>query len=786
MSSSAASSNSSGADTVSLDLSRARVMVVSGDLPPAQETAARVLTEEVQKRTGVEWPQTHELPSKGPVIALASRVAFFHDLPFPAEAVPEKAEGYGLWIDGSQKDRAVLWIVGADGRGVLFGVGRCLMEIDWTEKACSLPSRLRVKTAPAYPIRGHQLGYRNTANTYDAWDIPQYERYIRELALFGSNAVEGIPFQDSDAPLMPVPRDEMNLAVSEICQRYEMDYWIWTPASFDLRDEKLREEEIQKHAKHYEACARLDAIFFPGGDPGNNPPSLVMPFLEELSVPLANHHPRAKIWLSLQGWKGDWVDEFYVWLEQAMPDWFGGIVHGPSSPSLQETRGRLPRKYRIRRYPDLTHTVRSQYPTPWWDPAFGHTLGREPVNPEPVRYASVHNVLAPHADGFVSYSDGAHDDVNKIVWSAMAWDPGSKVRDVLLRYARLFFRPDVAGDAADGLLALEGNWSGPLATNGGVEGTLRLWQELDQKAPNLSANWRWQMCLLRAHYDAYVRKRLLFESALEEDVNGVLLAAESIGADAAMDRALSVLSRADPPQTGERWPGSETLRARIFSLCEDLFHSIGFQTSVEKYQAKGAERGAVLDFVDAPLNNRWWLEDEFEKVRVLPSEKRKLERLQEIGSWENPGSGGFYDDIGNVAKSPRVIQGERFTTDPEMKRNPNPDLMWWDKGRCRLRQSWISKMDWPLGLRYEGLDPEASYTVRTTGLRDCLLKANGVGLEPTLDGREIGEIKEFPVPKELHQEGVLILTFDVPNEPELNWRVQSRLTEVWLLKGPRP
>jgi hypothetical protein len=95
----------------------------------------------------------------------------------------------------------------------------------------------------------------------------------------------------------------MNRKLSEICARYELDYWVWTPADFDLRDAAKRAATLAEHEKFYRDCPRLDAIFFPGGDPGDNPPQLVMPFLEDLSHLLAKHHPRAKIWLSMQSFE---------------------------------------------------------------------------------------------------------------------------------------------------------------------------------------------------------------------------------------------------------------------------------------------------------------------------------------------------------------------------------------------------------------------------------------------------------------------------------------------------
>jgi hypothetical protein len=121
--------------------------------------------------------------------------------------------------------------------------------------------------SPAYPLRGHQLGYRAAANSYDAWDPQQYQRYIRELALFGANAIEMIPFQDDrPAPLMPVDRRTMDVSVSRICAEHDLEYWIWAPASEDLGDPQVRAELLAQQASFYSECPRLDGIFFPGGD----------------------------------------------------------------------------------------------------------------------------------------------------------------------------------------------------------------------------------------------------------------------------------------------------------------------------------------------------------------------------------------------------------------------------------------------------------------------------------------------------------------------------------------
>ena len=78
--------------------------------------------------------------------------------------------------------------------------------------------------------------------------------------------------------------------------------------------------------------------------------------------------------------------------------------------------------------------------------------------------------------------------------------------DILREYGRYFIGERYADDFAQGLLALERNWRGPLAANEGVDTTLAQFQEMERTAtPQMLANWRFQQALYRAYYDAYTR-----------------------------------------------------------------------------------------------------------------------------------------------------------------------------------------------------------------------------------------------------------------------------------------
>jgi len=752
-----------------IGLSKAVIIASPSISSPVRETVIRILQEEVEQRTTLHLQVTSKW-GIAPVIALA----LLKDNEVSGLPVPKNAEGNqpetkteGFRIISEIKDgKELLWLIGADERGVLFAVGAFLRTAGFLKNKIVFNTSDEIATSPAYSIRGHQLGYRNTANSWDAWSPLQYEKYIRELALFGTNCIENIPFQDGPpGPNMKFPRDEMNLKMSEICNNYGLDYWVWTPANIDLSDHEKFKSEVQRHADFYKICPRLDGVFFPGGDPGDNHPRFVMPFLKEVAAALKKYHPNAGMWISLQGFSDEQTDYFYEYLEKYNPDWLTGVVSGPGSPDLAATRFRLPEKYRHRHYPDLTHTVRCQYPTENWDQAFALTEGREVSNPQPFYYAKIHNRFAPFTDGFLSYSDGVHDDVNKALWSQMAWDPAKDVREVMTEYCRFFFGSSVADAGADGILALERNWVGPVEENGGIETTFLFWQNLELKHPELRENWRWQLLVMRSCYDTYVKRRKIYEQDLEKKANIILSSADKIGAEKAIQDALAMVNRADQE------PIFPELKKKIVDYCEALFKSVGLQTSVKKYNASGAERGAILDFIDYPLNNRWWLADEFEKIRKMTTEKEKLGRLEIIRNWENPGPGSYYDNISDQSKGPRV----------KTRSDDATDVAWWDNGMSRKRLSTQLFQNFPK-LHYTDLDPDGRYTIRIAGFGEALLRVDGERIAPIVYNKGLEEFKEFKVAQKYVSDGALEVTFDQPEESNLNWRSHSKVCDIWLLK----
>ncbi|MPZ19974.1 MAG: hypothetical protein GEV06_18970 [Luteitalea sp.] len=585
-----------------------------------QHTALRVLVEEVEKRTRIRLPLRAESNAAArPRLVVGTRASLqgrARDIPGGLPSVaPPGAEGYVLRVD-ADRTPATVFVIGADDRGTLFGVGRLLREMRMTPGQLSLRSDVQIAAAPEVALRGHQLGYRPKTNSYDGFTVAMWEQYIRDLAIFGTNAVELIPPRSDDeaeSPHFPLPQMEMMVEMSRILDRYGLDVWIWYPAlDPDYTKPAQVEQALKEWAEVFRRLPRIDAVMVPGGDPGHTEPDVMFALLEKQTASLRKYHPDATMWLSPQGFSKAWMEEFYGLIAQR-PPWLTGVVFGPQNrDDLPLFRKRVPTQYRIRRYPDITHTIRAEYGVPDWDVAHMLTSGREPINPRPTDQATIFRTLDEHASDFITYSEGVNEDVNKIVWSALGWDRDTEVLDILRQYSRYFIGERYTETFAQGLLALERNWRGSLLANDGVYTTLQQFQDMERAAaPQTLLNWRFQQALYRAYYDAYVRARLVIETAQEAEAVERLRAAKPIGSLAALAQAEAVLRRADAETPAEDW------QRRVYALAEALYQSTRMQLSVEQYGAIGRERGATLDGVETPVNNRSWLYDQFSRVRVV-------------------------------------------------------------------------------------------------------------------------------------------------------------------------
>ena len=785
-----------------VDLSEA--VIVSAKTEGVLHKAAEMMQEELAERSGISLPIVDSPRANGVNILIGTADAI------AGVKVPEKAEAYGIALEAN-----TVKLVGRDERGAMFAAGRLIRLADYGPGSLSLKLSAPIATAPDAPYRAHQLAYRNTANSYDAWTVEVYEQYIRDLILFGCNGIELIPNLDAgakDGPVMTEAMRAMNVKLSALIGSYGIDVWLWSPVMAepgeDVTNPEGAKEALEKRRTMFEDYPALGHLFVPGGDDGSTPAEHLIPLLAEMAPLLRASHPNAKIWVSNQTFTIEENNYFFDYLRDVSPDWLAGVVYGPwTKMGIEEMRDRTPERYALRRYPDITHTLRCQYPVQNWDPIFANTIGREPVMPMPQAEKQIYLRYIDIADGFGTYSDGIHDDFNKQLWSAYGWDRKANMKTFLEEYGKAWWGPALAKDVAEGLSMLENNWEGPVLENTAIPETLALWEEISAQVKNFDTNWRAQMYLFRARFDAYVQAKAQAETQYEAEACAALAQAKEIGAEQAMAQAAAALAKADEPI-------EPALRKGIEDLGPMLLKSIGYQLSVkEPYNAKNPERGAMLDWLDQPVNDRPWLEQRFSEIRALEDKAAQLAAIDEMVHWTDPGPGGYYDNLGAVGEFSHVVYQQTWEEDPSACHTPRVAFPGYKadketiakersafeeanatfkeekkqapKARQELRMSWQSQITaqygTPLKMHYDGLDPKATYRLKVTyagryrPTMTLTLNETYSVHGPVPQPSPIWPV-EYYIPREATQGGVL----------DLEWNlVDGRgcmVSEVWLIK----
>ena len=188
-----------------------------------------------------------------------------------------------------------------------------------------------------------------------------------------------------------------------------------------------------------------------------------------------------------------------------------------------------------------------------------------------------------------------------------------------------------------------------------------------------------------------------------------------------------------------------------------------------------------------------------------------MARIFRVANWENPGPGGFYDDLGCTWKQPHLVRTKSLWEDPGGITTPR-------EAHTRIkgtnhRLSWSDTIDGlfstPIILRYDNLDPKAYYRVRVTYYgrfgstikltADTNYEIHGA-YGNTLEGVRYtpGYSDQAAVVKPTEEEShptITPLEFIIPREATsdglltLKWERQTgrgiQIAEVWLIKSKR-
>ena len=467
---------------------------------------------------------------------------------------------------------------------------------------------------PQKMIRGHQIGYRTTPNTYDAWDYDQYFRYYLDMMAFGTNTCEHNgtkPSKNFRNALMKYEQYEFLTEASRLADAIDLDVSLWHAND----DNETEEESLLARRELYSSMPRLDYLFVPGGDPGEMEASAFVDRCKKISRLLKNIHPEAQFHPSAQAphTYPDWGKVFTDCIKDE-PDEIDMVIMGPNHAyPIHELRAKISEKYPMRFYPDITHNLRCEYPVNFlhddWHFALANTLSRESVNPRPTELRKLHRIFAPYTVGGVSYSEGVHDDVNKMIWGALEWDENADLREILLDYARFFMYGTDVEKIADTILMMERSWQGDPAENPCIDVVYNTMCELKSDYPQLSDNWRFMLLYFRACCDKLVRMRRTHDLPM---IKNSLRAMRAGDFNKAWNSLISGYSS-----------DYVSLRNELDEIARVLFKQIGIQLDVNNYFADSWERGATLDTIDNNVSDRAYLLQKLRMAKELFPDQRE-------------------------------------------------------------------------------------------------------------------------------------------------------------------
>ena len=439
-------------------------------------------------------------------------------------AVPDRPHAYAIATTGR-----TLTVCGADGHGVLYGLGDLLRHLVFAPLRVALPALRKTETPTVYNRGVYFATHYN--NWYEAAPLARVERYIEEMALWGCD-------------LLMVWLD-LN----------------WYPHGF-WKDPKSRGSQMAKRLRHLGEYARacgmqVGALAVANEGFAYQPPRELR---ADISARHGGFYPYSQICPSKPGGLKMILDNRRHMLRLIGPlDYY---IHFPydqggcGCPQCSHAPGRWGKKF-LEIGPAIGQVVRAANPqvrllvatwlmdeperklvyelcdrqAAWFDGVLTETdharerridpryswmvfpeismfdcyfcsYGSNGANPAPARMTQEASAIARRGCGTMIYSEGLYEDVNKVVYLALLWNPNRATAEILGDYARYYFGARNVLAARQLITGLEKTW-GPAAL---LRATAPAVRRLFDAAERLGKQ-------LPRHRDAHERWRLLRDRA---------------------------------------------------------------------------------------------------------------------------------------------------------------------------------------------------------------------------------------------------------------------------------
>lgn len=352
------------------------------------DRAVSVLAETLLKRGGHRVCILHGGGGNGDRVRLPENASTITVSVRPGSGPPES---FRVSVTASPSGGAQAEILGADANGLLYGVGKFLRLLEWRENETRVEEIL-VSESPGQKVRGWVLSNHLQTNTYDKWELADWDEYLREAALWGVNTLVSYPVHAArwkGVDPWSVPPQfaseerraewQRQWAIQKVlplvARSYGMRFGIWNPVNDLFPMQHAREEpsvpggltrnvsrdrgpllcnhadylcpsipparklisDLRRHV--FSELAHVDFMFLPSGDDGGCSCSDCAPWVNtylelvcEQAALLHEYHPGAEIWVSNQKLPHEETNVLMdLLVSPQKPPWLTTFCNGPFS-----------------------------------------------------------------------------------------------------------------------------------------------------------------------------------------------------------------------------------------------------------------------------------------------------------------------------------------------------------------------------------------------------------------------------------------------------------------------
>ncbi|MFH1744174.1 MAG: hypothetical protein ABIH23_34670 [bacterium] len=815
--SSAAVASTEGAEIVAKNL-----IILTGQksMGPEQK-AAGILANRILKRSAVSVETVTENDSKAADLMEKADLVFVVGSPkgndlsknlmqklamtLPTLPNSDKTHPEGFAVkSGAIDGRQYIVIAGVDERGTLYGVGWVLRAMTYRPNAIVVPP-MDACDKPAFWMRGAQpTGPGSRARQYGNLRPRTNDEHIEtmeDLMLLGTNVFGGDPNMLHSYGMLTTFGRTANQMSEEFPKEWAADGGRSRQYVCPSIPE-ARKALLESFDKMFREAPDYDFFTTNSGDEGGCRCDKCMPWggtyirlMHEIADILHKYHPNTKILATNQDLTNEGDQEIIEYLNSGDSSWLYAIRYGPGADEMQtyirgpvnprwfEYEGfgplgnylkfmhhELPRTTNIALYTDITHWMQSQFAVQHPDVALAAVYSRRSWNARPRNFHRVAREIMHYAVGDIHYSEGMHDDFNKWFWYRMLWNPNQDAESITKEYCRYWFGPEAQDEAAQAIFLMEETLEKPVIGNPGIVKAVDLLRSAGKRIPeNLRRiDYRWRIITQKALMDRYIQLLVERGEELKKEAGRILEQVPASGQPA--NELQQVLKKLEQPlETKEM----KSVKEEATKLGEESNEIVGYRVPAV----------FIVDTLD--LTEIGWWKKTLQEALDGGDNSKIRNAAKMVLNYEDPGEGGFYDNVGWPSEPEHLVHGETlwgFMPFPGPARRSHYNLAY-TFGRGGRGVTFA----------YDNLDPDAEYVVRiSVGVHrdEEEPSLEGVKLEEGLeaDGVVISDgfhvsrgettCHEFNIPHEVTKDGELKISLKSKSE----FMPITALNEIWLMK----